>query len=59
MHKPTRDRSRGIVAALVLILAPLAVASFTAPPLSGLAVLALALGVVGVAVVARAEGVAR
>ncbi|HLV03543.1 MAG TPA: hypothetical protein VKY79_03060 [Actinomycetaceae bacterium] len=59
MHKPIHDRARGTVAALVLILAALAVASLTAPPLGGLAAVALVLGVLGVAVVARSEGVAR
>ena len=59
MHNRTHDRARGTVAALVLILAALAVASLHAPPLGGVAAVAMALGVLAVAVVARGEAVAR
>lgn len=59
MHKPIHDRARGTVAALVVILAALAVASLYVPPLGGIAAVAMVLGVLGVAVIARAEGVAR
>ncbi|WP_324649866.1 hypothetical protein [Georgenia sp. H159] len=59
MHKRTHDRARGTVAALVLILAALAVASLTAPPLNGLAAVALILGVLRVTIVAHAEETAR